>query len=256
MTAIAIIPARLGASRFPGKPLAKICGIPMIGHCYFRTAQTAGLDATYIATCDEEIADYAASIGATAIMTAATHNRATDRTAEAMMEAERILGRRAEIVVMMQGDEPLITPDAISRVLAPFSDKSVEIVNVISPIRADADFIDKGNVKVVVDRRGDAIYFSREPIPCTWKNIPDTPRLMQLGVIAFRRDVLLRFNSSAETILEQCESVDMNRVIENGGKIRTVLSENRTIGVDTPADLAAAEKLMASDPLFRSYGRV
>jgi 3-deoxy-manno-octulosonate cytidylyltransferase (CMP-KDO synthetase) len=243
----------MGASRFPGKPLAKIRGIPMIGHCYFRTAQTAGLDATYIATCDQEIADYAVSINAPAIMTATTHNRATDRTAEAMIQAERSLARKVEIVVMMQGDEPLITPEAISKVLEPFGDMSVEIVNVISPIRTDADFTDKGNVKVVVDKRGDAIYFSREPIPCTWKGIPGTPRFMQLGVIAFRRDALLRFNDSAETILEQCESVDMNRVIENGGKIRTVVSENHTIGVDSPADLETAESLMISDTLLRSY---
>jgi 3-deoxy-manno-octulosonate cytidylyltransferase (CMP-KDO synthetase) len=254
VTAIAIIPARMGASRFPGKPLAKIRGIPMIGHCYFRTARTTGLKATYIATCDQEIADYAASIGAPAIMTATTHNRATDRTAEAMVKVERSLGHSVSIVVMMQGDEPLITPDAIAKVLAPFDERSVEIVNVISPIRTDGDFVDKGNVKVVVNRHGDAIYFSREPIPCTWKNIPETPRFMQLGVIGFRREALLRFNDSAETILEQCESVDMNRVIENGGSIRTVVSESRTIGVDSPTDLAAAEILMADDTLMQSYG--
>jgi 3-deoxy-manno-octulosonate cytidylyltransferase (CMP-KDO synthetase) len=231
-------------------------GIPMIGHCYFRTAKTPNLEATYIATCDQEIVDYATSIGAQAIMTATTHNRATDRTAEAMIKAEQSLGRNVEIVVMMQGDEPLITPGAIAKVLAPFDDKGVEIVNVISPICSDAAFIDRGNVKVVIDRQGDAIYFSREPIPCTWKNIPETPRFMQLGVIAFRRDALLRFNDAAETILEQCESVDMNRIIENGGKIRTVVSESHTIGVDSPADLAAAEVLMATDALLRSYGEV
>lgn len=253
MTAIAIIPARMAASRFPGKPLAKIHGIPMIGHCYYRTRMTPGLDGTYIATCDQEIADYAASIGAPAIMTANTHNRATDRTAEAMSKVEETLGRKVEIVIMMQGDEPLITPDAIAKVLAPFSDPAVEIVNILSRIRSDADFLDKSNVKVVVDRRGNAIYFSREPIPCTWKNIPDTPRLMQLGVIAFRRDVLLRFNAGEETMLEQCESVDMNRVIENGGKIRVVLSENRTLGVDSAADLATAAKLMTGDALLESY---
>ena len=253
MNTIAIIPARMGASRFPGKPLAKIRGIPMIGHCYFRTALTPGLDATYIATCDHEIADYAHSIGAPAIMTSPSHNRATDRTAEALLKVENATGRRADVVVMMQGDEPLIMPDAIASTLTLFANESIEVVNVISPIMNDAVFVDKGNVKVVVDREGNAIYFSREPIPTAWKNIPGTPRYMQLGVIAFRRNALLQFNNMAETILEQCEFVDMNRIIENGGKIRTVISTNRTIGVDNLDDLAMAETLMTSDPLVQSY---
>lgn len=253
MKVIAVIPARMGATRFPGKPLAKIHGMPMIGHCYFRTKLTPGLDGTYIATCDGEIADYAASIGAPSIMTASTHNRATDRTAEAMIHIEKLLGHQVDAVIMVQGDEPLITPDAIAKVLEPLQDRTIEIVNVISRIRNDADFLDKGNVKVVVNRRGDAMYFSREPIPCTWKNIPNTPRYMQLGVIAFRRDVLLNFNAESETILEQCESVDMNRVIENGGRIRTVVSDYQTIGVDSPADLERAGALLAVDLLFESY---
>lgn len=253
MNVIAVIPARMGATRFPGKPLAKIHGMPMIGHCYFRTKLTPGLSGTYIATCDQEIADYAASVGAPAIMTATTHNRATDRTAEAMIHIEKSLGHQVDAVIMMQGDEPLITPEAIGKVLEPLQDRTIEIVNVISRIRSDADFIDKGNVKVVVNCLGDAMYFSREPIPCTWKNIPNTPRYMQLGVIAFRRDTLINFNKMRETILEQCESVDMNRVIENGGRIRTVISDYQTIGVDSPSDLRRAEALLVDDPLVATY---
>jgi 3-deoxy-manno-octulosonate cytidylyltransferase (CMP-KDO synthetase) len=250
---IAVIPARMGASRFPGKPLRTIQGIPMVGHCYFRTRMTPGLSGTYIATCDQEIMDYAASIGAPAIMTSTAHNRATDRVAEAITHIEARTGERVDAVVMVQGDEPLIMPDAIASLLPPFADDSVHVANLITPFRSDEDFLDKSNVKLVVNRFGDAIYFSREPIPCTWKNIPNTPRLQQLGIIAFRRDVLLSFNASPETILEQCESVDMNRIVENGGKIRTVLSEYRTIGVDSPNDLARAETMMAQDRLFAEY---
>ena len=127
LKAIAIIPARMSASRFPGKPLAKIAGIPMIGHCWHRTRATPGLEETFIATCDDEIASYAKSIGAKAIMTSPKHNRATDRTAEAMFTAEEDLGYKIDVVIMMQGDEPLITPRAITSLLAAFDDPSHEI---------------------------------------------------------------------------------------------------------------------------------
>ena len=202
---------------------------------------------------DQEIADYAASIGAPVIMTSSAHNRATDRAAEATAKIEADSCEKVGVVVMVQGDEPLIMPDAIASLLPPFTDTSVQVANLITPIRSDADFLDKGNVKVVLNRFGNVIYFSREPIPCTWKNIPNTPRLQQLGIIAFRRDVLMDFSSSQETMLEQCESVDMNRIVENGENIRAVLSNYRTIGVDNEADLARAEAMMAEDALVSRY---
>lgn len=253
MKAIAILPARMGASRFPGKPLHPILGIPMIGHCYFRTCMVSGLAATYVATCDQEIADYVESIGGKAVMTSSSHNRASDRTAEAMTRIEAETGDRVDVVIMVQGDEPLILPETIGETLRHFDDPAVEIVNIMSRLRTREQFEDKNNVKVVVNQKGDALYFSREPIPSPWKGIDKLPMYMQVGVIAFRREVLIRFNSMAETTLEKIESVDMNRVLETGGHIRMVLTEAVTIGVDTPQEADEVGRLMQGDPLLAEY---
>jgi 3-deoxy-manno-octulosonate cytidylyltransferase (CMP-KDO synthetase) len=256
MKAIGIVPARLGATRFPNKPLAPILGMPMVGHCYHRTRLAPGLAAAYVATCDEEIAQYVRSIGGSAVMTATTHTRATTRTAEAMQHIETETGERADVVVMVQGDEPLIPPEIISETLRHFSDPNVEIVNIMSRLRTLEQFVDKNNVKVVVDRNSDALYFSREPIPSPWRGLDNVPMYMQTGIIAFRRDVLLRFNSMAETRLEQIESIDMNRVLETGGHIRMVATEAVTIGVDTAQELKDAERLLKSDPSLPRYLKI
>jgi 3-deoxy-manno-octulosonate cytidylyltransferase (CMP-KDO synthetase) len=253
MKAIAILPARLGASRFPGKPLHPILGIPMIGHCYFRTCMVPGLAGIYVATCDEAIANYVVSVGGKAIMTSSSHNRASDRTAEAMAKIEAETGERVDVVIMVQGDEPLVLPETIGETLRHFDDPDVDIVNIMSRLRTREQFEDKNNVKVVVSQRQDALYFSREPIPSPWKGIDGVPMYMQVGVIAFRRDALIRFNSMAETRLEKIESVDMNRVLETGGRIRMVLTEAVTIGVDTPEEANEVARLMRDDPLLRRY---
>lgn len=253
MKAIGIIPARLGATRYPNKPMAPIHGMPMVGHCYHRTRLAPGLAAAYVATCDEEIAEYVRSIGGSAVMTSTSHTRATTRTAEAMEHIEAATGERADVVVMVQGDEPLILPETIAETLDHFSDPTVEIVNIMSRLRTYEQFADRNNVKVVVNQNNDALYFSREPIPSPWKGIENVPMYMQTGIIAFRRDVLLRFNRMAETRLEQIESVDMNRVLETGGRIRMVLTESITIGVDTPQELKDAEDLMKNDSTLSQY---
>lgn len=255
MKAIGIIPARMGATRFPGKPLAPMLGMPMIGHCYHRTRLAPGLATAYVATCDDPIAEYVRSIGGQVVMTAASHNRATTRTAEALEIVERETGEQFDVVVMVQGDEPLISPEVIGETLIHFADPAVEIVNVMSRLRTLEAFVDKNNVKVVVTRNNDALYFSREPIPSPWKGWEHLPRYMQTGIIAFRRDALLRFNAMEETPLEQHESVDMNRVLENGGRIRMVLTEALTIGVDTVEELAEAENLLRDDLTVSRYLR-
>jgi 3-deoxy-manno-octulosonate cytidylyltransferase (CMP-KDO synthetase) len=253
MKTIGIIPARMGASRFPGKPLAPMLGMPMVGHCFHRTRLTPGLDTACVTTCDEAIAEYVRSIGGKAVMTSSNHNRATTRTAEALEIIERETGVEIDVVVMVQGDEPLISPEIIGETLKHFADPDVEICNVISKLRTLEAFTDKNNVKVVVDQNNDALYFSREPIPSPWKGWEQLPRFMQTGIIAFRRDVLLRFNAMQETPLEQYESVDMNRVLENGGRIRIVPTNDLTIGVDTPAELAEAERHLQNDPTLSRY---
>ncbi len=253
MKAIGIIPARLGATRFPGKPLAILHGMPMIGHCYHRTCLAPGLAAAYVATCDEEIGDYVRGIGGSAVMTSISHTRATTRTAEAVEHIEAETGEHFDIVVMVQGDEPLILPETIAETLGHFNDTAVEIVNIMSRLRTYEQFVDRNNVKVVVNQNNDALYFSREPIPSPWRGVEEVPMYMQTGIIAFRRDALLRFNQMDETRLEQIESVDMNRVLETGGRIRMVLTDSITIGVDTPQELKEAEGLMNADQTLNLY---
>ena len=253
MNIIGIIPARMGSTRLPGKPMKKIHGMPMIGHCYHRTAIALGANATYVATCDVEIAEYINSIGGHAIMTSNTHNRATTRTAEALEKIEQESGKKVNIVVMIQGDEPLILPETIKKVVPEFEDESASIVNIMSRLATEEAFKDDNNVKVVVANNNDALYFSRESIPSPWKGWEDIPRYMQTGIIAFRRDVLLAFNAMEETQLEQIESIDMNRVLETGGKIRMVLTESTTIGVDVLEELNEVEKILVGDKTMDAY---
>lgn len=253
MNIIGIIPSRMGSSRYPGKPLMKIHDMPMIGHCYYRTSMALGIENTYVATCDKEIYDYIIAIGGKVIMTSDTHTRATTRTAEALGKIEKKNKQKVDIVLMVQGDEPLIQPNAISETIPHFQEQAVNIVNIMSRLPTKKAFVDKNNVKVVVDKNNDALYFSREPIPSPWKGWQGIPRYMQTGIIAFRRNVLIDFNLMGETELEQIESVDMNRVLEAGGKIRMVLTDSLTIGVDIPEELIAVEKILTNDKLMDSY---
>jgi 3-deoxy-manno-octulosonate cytidylyltransferase (CMP-KDO synthetase) len=253
MNVIGIIPARMDSSRYPGKPLKKILGMPMVGHCYHRTSMALGIEKSFVATCDTEIYDYIISIGGNAIMTAKTHTRATTRTAEALEIIENDIREKIDVVVMVQGDEPLILPITIIETITHFQDKSVNIVNVMSQLRTKEAFDDENNVKVVINNNNDALYFSREPIPSPWKGWRELPKYMQTGIIAFRRNTLIEFNAMNETQLEQIESVDMNRVLETGGKIRMVLTEGITIGVDVPEELLEVENILIGDEIVKGY---
>jgi len=255
MNVIAIIPARMGSSRFPGKPMSLIHGIPMIGHCYFRTRMCEDLLDTYVATCDQEIYDYISSVGGKAVMTSSVHERATDRTAEAMLAVEKEIGQKVDVVVMVQGDEPMVTPEMIAESLGPFKlDQSVNVVNLMSEMETVSEFEDPNEVKVVIDKNDDAIYFSREPIPSRKKGADDVPMLKQVCIIPFKRDYLLKFNDTAETLLERIESVDMMRIIENGDKVRMVMTQARAFSVDTEEDRVNVEEKMRGDVLMSGYG--
>jgi len=257
MKAIAVIPARMGSSRFPGKPMASIHGIPMIGHCYYRTNMCTDLVATYVATCDKEIYDYIHSIGGRAVMTSDTHERATDRTAEAMLEIEQDIGVSVDVVVMVQGDEPMVTPVMISQSLTPFTeDDSVNVVNLMAHMDTVVEFEDPNEVKVVVDNKSDAVYFSREPIPSRKKGVSEVPMLKQVCIIPFRREHLLNFNETPETQLECIESVDMMRILETGGKVRMVMTDAKSFSVDTEEDRLNVENKMVGDTLMVEYGHL
>ena len=244
MNTIAIIPARMGSSRFPGKPLAKINGKPMIGHVYDNVKTCRKLLDTYVATCDKEIYDYILSIGGKAVMTADSHERASDRTAEAMLIIEKRLNVKFDLVVMVQGDEPMVSSKIINKSLRPFENKDINIVNLMAEISSLDEFKDPNEPKVVFDKNLNAIYFSREPIPSLKKYDGKVPMYKQVCIIPFRRDYLLKYNKMHQTILEKIESIDMNRIIENGEKIQMVKIDGPIKSVDTPSDLIEVSRLI------------
>jgi len=251
---IGIIPARMASTRFPGKPLAEILGVPMVGHVYFRSKMSRALDEAYVATCDQEIVDYVKTIGGRAIMTSASHERCTDRIAEATEKIIAGTGQAVDIVVNIQGDEPLIFPEMIDEVVRPMlNDASLAATNLMAQIKNSAEYEDPNVVKVVTDINNDALYFSREPVPSRKKASGEVPARKQLGVIAFRRDFLFKFNQLEPTPLEIIESVDMLRAVEHGYKVRMVLTDYETLGVDTPQQLSDAEEYMKKDPIAGKY---
>ena len=249
MKTIAVIPARMGSSRCPGKPIAKILGRPMIEHIYKRVAMSKSLHATYIATCDEEIREVAQGFGAQVIMTADTHERASDRVAEAVEKLD------ADLIVMVQGDEPMTHPDMIDAAIAPFENNpGLGCVNLVRKIDNEADYMDFNTIKVVMNRQNDALYMSRRPIPSLAKSgFVNTDAYKQVCIIPFRREILFQYTNLSPTPLEQLESVDMLRLLEHGLSVRMVHTEFNTQAVDTPADLAKVEKLMNDDPLLSRY---
>ena len=254
MRIIGVIPARMDSSRFPGKPMATINGILMIGHVYLRSKMNKTLDEVYVATCDQEIKDYIESIGGKAIMTASTHERASDRTAEAMLIAEKETGNKTDIVVMIQGDEPMLYPEMIDEAIAPMLEKEgILVTNLMATIKTREEYEDANEVKVVVDKDSFALYFSREPIPSSKKGADNIIMLKQVCVIPFRRDFLIKFNLWEQTPLEIIESVDMLRVLEYGNKVKMVFTEYDTYSVDTKEDLEKVEKKMKEDKLCKKY---
>lgn len=254
MNIIGIIPARLASSRFPNKPMADILGMPMIGHCYKRSKMSSLLNEVYVATCDVEIFDYIESIGGKAVMTLDTHERASDRTAEALLKIEKDTKQIVDIVVMLQGDEPMITPEMIKLAVDPLIENNIiKISNLYSKINTVSEFEDPNEVKVVVDKEGFAIYFSREPIPSRKKGVTNVPMYKQVCIIPFNRNFLLEYNSMEQTPLEIIESVDMMRIIENGMKVKMIFSENVSYAVDTQADLDNVIEAMRSDLLINKY---
>ena len=253
MRVICIIPSRMSSARFPGKPLKKILGIPMLGHCYYRATLAFSKQNVFIATCDKDIYKYINSIGGQAIYTSKRHKRATTRTSEAAKIIKNNFKIKYDLIVMYQGDEPLVKPNDLKRVLNCFKDPNVNIVNLMSKIEDKKILVDKNNVKVVVKKNNDAIYFSRLPIPSRDNFRSKVKYYLQSGVIAFREKHLLEFNSISETYLEKTESVDMNRLIENNINVRMVLTKGITLGIDTKKELLFAEKILKKDKFINKY---
>ena len=242
MKAIGVIPARMGSTRFFGKPLAPILGSPMIEHVFRRVSESERLSRVLVATCDEEIREVVEGFGGEAVMTSPDHERATDRVAEAVMEMD------ADVVVMVQGDEPLTHPEMIDLALDPFLHNPEELcVNLAAPIRTEEEFLDRNTIKVVTDSSGYAMYFSREPIPHLRGSFSSISPLKQVCVIPFRRDFLVRYGALPPTPNEEAESVDMMRILEHGLRVRIVVTDHETHAVDVPEDIPVVETLMRAD---------
>ncbi len=254
MKIMGIIPARMASTRFPNKPMANILGMPMIGHCLKRSSMSKILSDVYVATCDQIIYDYIESIGGKAIMTLDTHERASDRIAEAMLKIEEKIEEKIDIVVLLQGDEPMTNASMIESAVKPLIDSDdINISNLYTKIRDLESFEDPNEVKVVMDDKEFALYFSREPIPSRKKGIVDVPMFKQVCVIPFRRNFLIRYNEMNQTPLEKIESVDMMRILENGLKIKMVYISEDNCSVDTKEDLKKVTLLMKKDKLINKY---
>ena len=254
MNVVAIIPARMASSRFHGKPMAPILGMPMIGHVYHRAKMCPNLNDVWVATCDEKIFSYIHSIGVKAVMTSDSHQRASDRAAEAVVKIEQMEGVKIDYIAMIQGDEPMLMPGMINDLIDPvIKDPSLKITNLINEITTEEEFNSANVVKVVLDLNDFVLYFSREPIPSKRKYSGVIPMWKQLGIILFDKNLLLEYINLPPTPLEIIESVDMNRLLEHGRKIKMVKTTFKSCGVDIPADVSFVEEQLKNDPLVEKY---
>jgi len=234
----------MNSSRFPGKPLKKINGIPMIEIIYNKVNACKFIDKTIVATCDYEIKNHIKKIGGTAIMTSKKHQRASDRCGEALKKYERSNKVIFDIVVMVQGDEPMINQKMIKQSLKPMiRDKKVQVVNLFSKIKSEAEFKNQNCIKVVCDKNMNAIYFSRVPIP-TQSKVKHNLQRKQICIIPFRRRFLMKYLKLKPTPIEKVESIDMMRIIEHGFEVKMAQTNFRTHAVDTKSDLVKVEKMM------------
>ncbi len=254
MKILGFVPARMAASRFPGKPLHPICGRPLIEHCYLRARLYDRWDGLYLCTCDEEIRAFAEAKGWPVVMTADTHTRALDRVAEA---AERCGAQVADddIVVCVQGDEPLLGPDVLAAVIEPFDDDpAVEGTMLSVPIVDEETFLNKDIVKLVHDKKGDVLFTSRAPIPHAEAFSPDIGAKRVGGIFGFRWRMLNWFTGLPESPMEVAEACDSNRIYDNGRTQRIAPAPARPyVSVDSPEDIGRVEAVIRDDPLWGKY---
>lgn len=245
---ICIIPARLGSYRFPRKPFVDICGKSMIEHVYKRAALTKMLDEVYVATPNQEIYDHVEAFGGKAIMTTDNVRRASDRVAQAAEKVEE-----ADIVVNLQGDEPLMRPDMIEAAIQPLlEDPTIACVN-LARLATYEEAKDIHEVKVVFDTNNDALYFSREPIPSKFMGDKEIPYYIEVCVFPYTRESLRDFTKLPSTPLEIIESIDMMRLVEHKRKVKIVLTDHITYSIDVPNDVQKVREAMEQDDLKDLY---
>jgi 3-deoxy-manno-octulosonate cytidylyltransferase (CMP-KDO synthetase) len=251
---IGVVPARMASSRFPGKPLHPICGRPMVEHVYRRAAMFPKWDGLYLATCDEEIAALGRQKDWPTLMTSDRHTRALDRVAEAAGRCGQELDRN-DVVVCVQGDEPMLRPDMIDASVQPLLDDPDALCTVLAMAIADEDqFRNPDTVKIIHDKKGDVLYTSRAAVPYC-KTFPPEPVPRRIyGIFAFRWHFLKTFTSMPESPLELAESCDSNRILDNGYRQRVApYPALPSFSVDSPADIARVEEHMRRDSLWGKY---
>ncbi|BEU88504.1 3-deoxy-manno-octulosonate cytidylyltransferase [Selenomonas sp. TAMA-11512] len=238
MNTICVIPARYHSTRLPGKPLALIAGKPMICRVYERAAQAAETSMTLVATDDQRIVDAVRQAGGKALLTRADHPTGTDRLAEVAQAHPNM-----ELIINVQGDEPLIDPKLIDRLAALFADdEKLQMATVMTKLEGEDERTNPNNVKVVVDKNGYALYFSRSLLPYP-RNALAVPVYKHIGIYAYRREFLLNYAKMEPTPLEKTESLEQLRALENGYRIRVIETDSQFVGVDTPEDLAMVNKI-------------
>jgi 3-deoxy-manno-octulosonate cytidylyltransferase (CMP-KDO synthetase) len=238
VSVVAIIPARYESSRFPGKALADIGGRPIIEHVYQRTSAARSVGVVIVATDDQRICDAVEAFGGRAQLTSPTHASGTDRLAEIAASLT------CDVVVNVQGDEPLIEPSTIDEAIAPFRfDPELQMTTLRRRIEDRAELDNPNVTKVVVDRDGYALYFSRAPIPYTRQGCPPAPAWRHIGLYAYRRECLMRLTALPPTAMEQAEALEQIRALEYGIRIKAIETIHDSIGVDTPDDLVRVRQL-------------
>jgi 3-deoxy-manno-octulosonate cytidylyltransferase (CMP-KDO synthetase) len=227
-----IIPARYDSTRFPGKPLADIDGKKMIQRVYEQTLKSKLINKVYVATDDERIFNFIKSFGWNAIMTSSKHKTGTDRLCEA---AKKI---KTDIVVNIQGDEPFINPQVIDDAIAPLlKEKQLNVSTLACRFKVLTDVYDPNKVKVVLDGKGNALYFSRAVVPLNFKSLKEIIYYKHLGLYVYRKNFLLKFNKTEQSMPEKAESLEQSRVLAMGEKIRVVITNKDSLSVDTEEDI-------------------
>ncbi len=249
---ICVIPARMASSRFPGKPLEKLLGLSLIGHIFKRCSACKGFDEVIVATCDQEIINEISSLGGQAVMTKDSHERCTDRVAEALTKLDNP-PNGDDLVIMVQGDEVLVNEAMLSTIIGKMEATNAPALNLISRLYTEDTFHSPHTVKVVTRPDSSVIYMSRSMLPSPHRNNGETGVYQQTGIIGFTADFLKQFSELSQTPLEIAESVDMLRVIEHGLTLQSVKTEIETVGVDTPEDLRQAEGILKEDKYTSSY---
>lgn len=241
----------MGSSRFPGKPLAKALGLPVIVHIAKRCLLSANLDYVGVATCDKEIQEVCEQHDIPVLMTSDRHERCTDRVSEAIEKLNFELNSD-DFVLMVQGDEILVAPDMINSVVNDYEKNRSPAVNLLSRIYTAQDYEDPNVVKVVSGPNQRALYFSRAPIPSTYRD-KEALVYQQTGLIGFSKKFLKEFSDLPQTPLEKVESIDMLRVLEHGLPVRVVYTDTETIAIDVPSDLVRATKILENDLFIKKY---